>query len=172
MQRYYNINNYITRIFHYIYIVTSNKGYAKAYSYYSNKLFHEYVDKEEKNNIFKMMINHYVKYKICIGLKTSSSANKIKFYNFFKGDLIKTIILDKDIFSDVIFWNYFFLVGLCVDKKIRFVDVEKEEIIDSLSNKKNKENFLIKKIMHPKYGECIISQEVNKEALKLWGQKL
>ena len=62
-------------------------------------------------------------------------------------------------------WNYLF-IG-CMDNTIKLIDLIKGEIIKDLTEC---DNFIIcvKKVNHPKYGECLISQGLGKEQIKIW----
>jgi len=61
--------------------------------------------------------------------------------------------------------NYLF-VG-CQDNTIKIVEIKNGLIIKSLNNHNNGV-ITIKKIIHPKYGECLISQNYKESEIKLW----
>ena len=55
----------------------------------------------------------------------------------------------------------------CGDNTIKLVDLKKGIIIKNL--KENKDCVLtIKKIVHPLYGECLISQGAKDDQIKMW----
>ena len=68
-------------------------------------------------------------------------------------------------------WNNdYFFVGSS-DKIIKLVEINTGEIIDNLYGHNN-EVLSIQKIIHPKYGECLISQGIGNEYIKLWINKI
>ena len=64
-------------------------------------------------------------------------------------------------------WNNDYLFFGCEEKLIKIIDLKKGIIIDNL---KGHNNWVItmKKINHPEYGECLISQDLGKGQIKLW----
>ena len=61
--------------------------------------------------------------------------------------------------------NYLF-VG-CSDKTIKLIELNNGFIVNSLTSHENKV-ITVKKINHPKYGKCLISQNLGKGKIKLW----
>ena len=55
----------------------------------------------------------------------------------------------------------------CSDKTIKLIELNNGLIIKSLKNHDNSV-ITVKKIIHPKYGECLVSQNSGKSKIKLW----
>ena len=73
--------------------------------------------------------------------------------------------------TSICLWNNdYFFVGSS-DKIIKLVEINTGEIIDNLYGHNN-EVLSIQKIIHPKYGECLISQGIGNEYIKLWINKI
>ena len=56
------------------------------------------------------------------------------------------------------------------DRTIKLVDIKNEFITKNLDGHNNKV-ISLKKIIHPKFGECLISQAFKKDKIKLWKNK-
>ena len=59
----------------------------------------------------------------------------------------------------------------CGDKSIKLIDLRNGLIKSNLNDFKNKV-LCIKKVIHPQYGECLISHEYEKQAIKLFSRNL
>ena len=148
------------------YIVTCNKGYVKSYDYYLNKIYYIYRDENDLN------MSH-----LCAIIREEENINKlyescydgkIRIWNFNTGELLKKIsVYHKELYG-MCFWNDKYLLVGCVDKTIKLVDTEKGIF---------KKNFFghgvrvvsVKKIKHPFFGECFISQGADNNRILLWG---
>ena len=64
-------------------------------------------------------------------------------------------------------WNDNILFIGCKDNTIKFIDFSKGKIIQNLIGHNDKV-LTIKKIYHPKYGNCLISQNSGNSEIKLW----
>ena len=64
-------------------------------------------------------------------------------------------------------WNENYLLVSCVDYTIKLVDFKNYVLIKSLEGHNN-EVGTIKKIIHPEFGECLLSQGLGNEQIKLW----
>ena len=58
------------------------------------------------------------------------------------------------------------MVG-CEDKSIKIIDLDKEKVIAELKGHKNKVT-MIRKLVHPKYREFLVSQGHLNDGFKLW----
>ena len=68
-------------------------------------------------------------------------------------------------------WKDNFLLVGCKDKTIKIVDIEKVLMVKSLTGHNNRV-LTIKTIIHPEYGECILSQNWVDSEIKLWGYEI
>lgn len=150
------------------YIITGNLGSIKSFDYKENKLYHIYSD-NYYNDHCSIIIN-CKKYSNLVRLIESSCDGAIRLWNFHTGILLKRIkIYDKKLMGMCLWSDNYIFVG-CEDKTIKLVDIKKGEIINNLIGYKSSV-LNIKKITHPKYGDCIISQGFKDNQIKLWVKK-
>ena len=64
-------------------------------------------------------------------------------------------------------WNDNYLFVGCEDKTIKIIEIKNNLIIKSLTGHNNL-ILTIKKIISPKHGECLISQNWRESEIKLW----
>ena len=165
------IDTYYDKNLSKIYIITNNKSYIKSYDYKQNILYHYYSDNMQyiehcspiiynKNNLVELI-------DIC-------TEGIIRIWNFNTGDLINKIqIMKLDPFhiNGVCLWNDDYIYIGCDDKEIKLIEIKSGNIINNL--KGHTECVLcIKKINHPNYGECIISQGRGFDQIRLWVDKV
>ena len=149
------------------YIITGNNGYSKSYDFNENKnyfKYYEYNDKEDHNSL--IIINN----KDIIKLIESSEEGYIRIWNFHHGELIDKIkVIDNELYG-ICLWNEDYLFVGCDDETIKLIDLKNKNIVKNLIGHNNSV-LTIKKIIHPKFGECIISQGWVKSEIKLWSNK-
>ena len=86
--------------------------------------------------------------------------------NYYK----KIIIYKKRILGICLWSNNYLFIGY-EDKTIKLLEIKSEEIVNNLFGN-NSTVLNIKKINHPKYGECLISQGAKDNQIKLWIKKI
>ena len=145
------------------YIITGNKGYVKSYVYDNNKIYQKYND-NDNNYHDSIVINN--KGNI-IKLIESSGDGNLRIWNFHSGILLNKIKLNNDGFISLCLWNNQYLFVGCVDKSIKLIDLNNEKDIKQLIVHK-KTVTTLKKIIIPQYGECLISQGLEDDQIKLW----
>jgi len=154
------------------YIITGNIDYAKSYDYNENKLYHKYCDNKINNDVdhshFSIIMN---KKKEVIELIGSSCDGNIRIWNFHSSLLLNKIKVSNRILREICLWNKEYLFAGCDDKKIKLIDLNSGKIIKELKAHKDKV-LSIKTIIHPKYGECLISQGAGNSSIKLWAIKI
>ena len=97
----------------------------------------------------------------------SSMDGNIRIWNFHSGELLNKIkVCDKGL-NGICLWNDENLFVGCEDKTIKLINLNKLLIIKNLDGHNNSV-INIKKIIHPKYGECLISQGSDIDKIKLW----
>ena len=166
----FSIDTYYDNNLNKLYIITGNIDCVKSYDYCNNTLYHKY-----ENNVWKGNEYHYCtvisdKDKI-IRLIESSSFGIIRIWNFHSGQIIKKIKVSESK------GNKIKLFGICLwdnnnifvggeDGMIKLIDYKKGKIIKELDGH---ENWVlsIKKINHPYFGECLISQGYSTDQIKL-----
>ena len=149
----YIIDSYYDNNFNKNYIITGNKDYAISYDFNENKIYHKYFEYKynySKNGILIHNIDGIIK------LIESNDEGIIKIWNFHNGELLKKInVINKKLYG-ICLWNNNNLFVGCEDKAIKLININNDKIIKSLSGHEGSV-ITIKKIVHPKYGECLIS---------------
>ena len=147
------------------YIITGNKGFAKSYDYNSNGIFHKYNDNNDKKYEFDNVI--IINKEKLIQIIASSRDGNIRIWNFHTGILLNKIKINNCKLYGICLWNREYLFVGCDDKNIKLIDLNKGIVIKDL-NGHNKSVATIKKIIHPLYGECLLSQNMDNSQIKLW----
>ena len=145
------------------FILTGNIGYVKSYDYNENNLYHVYGDNDLEDHC--CIIIH--KTKEIIKMIESSGDGSIRIWNFHSGELLDHIIIYKKRLFGMVLWNDEYLFVGCEDQTIKLLELKSGDIINNLIGK-NKAVLTIKKIFHPKYGNCLISQGNKDNQIKLW----
>jgi len=83
---------------------------------------------------------------------------------FHSGKLLKLIIVKEALFSMCI-WNNEYLFLDC-ENNIKLLDLNNGKIIKAFNGHKDKIKTIIK-FVHPKYGECLLTQGQYQESIKL-----
>ena len=150
------------------YIITGNIGCVKSFDFKKNKLYHIYSE-EDFNDHCSLVVN-YKKFSKIVNLIESSGDGLIRIWNFHTGEFLKRItVFSKKIFGICLWSDNYIFIG-CEEKMIKLVDIKNGEVINNLIG--NNEAVLnIKKITHPKYGDCLISQGTKDNQIKLWIKK-
>ena len=152
------------------FIITGNYDYVKSYDYSDNKVYHKYCDsidhEKDKSVHISITINDF---KNVIKLIESSYDGNIRIWNFHSGDLIKKIYISEYQLNGICLWNNKYLFVGCHDKNMKLINLDNEEIKDISGHKHYV--LAIKKVIHPKLGECLISQGSLNDQIKLWAVK-
>ena len=149
------------------YIITGSKGYIKSYDYNNNKIYYKYNDNKEFNNKFPHQSITIIDKEEIIKLIDSSEDGNIRIWNFHSGLLLNKIKIDNCELYGICLWNNEYLFVGCSDKNIKIINLKKGIIIKDLISHNNKV-INIKKIIHPKYGECLVSQNCGYSHINLW----
>ena len=145
------------------YIITGNSNRVVAYIFETNKIFKEYKDNYNNNHL--SIIIHQT--EDCLKLIESCYDGNIRIWNFYTGALIIKIQIGNNWLYGVCVWNDSFLFVGCSDKTIKLIEL-KEGFIAKNMKGHNNSVLTIKKIEHPKYGKCLISQGYNEDQIKIW----
>ena len=146
------------------YIITGNYDYVKTYDYNNNKIYYKYCDYDKRfhYNIVIMRNENIVK------LIEGGNGGIIRMWNFHTGLLLNKIVVGKGLRCICLWTDNYLLVGCNED--IRLLDLKKEIFIQII-NCDNYNLISMKKMYLPKYGECLISQGINNNQIKLWTNK-
>ena len=154
------------------YIISGNLNYIKSYDYNDNKLYHKYEDTEQTKSSYHSHTSLIITNKEdLILIMESSYDSNIRVWNFHSAELlIKIKSISNVNLNSICLWNSDYLLVGCDDKTIKVIDLNKRKVISSL--KGHEQCVLtIRKLIHPKYGECLISQGFDKDTIKLWINK-
>ena len=147
------------------FIITGNKGFSQSYDYIENKLYFKYAENYQET-YFHMSIIIDDSEKL-IKLMESSCIGVIRIWDFHSADLLNKIKVSNEWLNSICLWNKDYLFVGCKDNTIKLIDLNTNEIVNILKGH-NKRILTIKKIIHPKYGEYLISQEADEGHIKLW----
>ena len=148
------------------YIITGNIGYVKSYDYSKNELYHIYGENDLEDHCSIIINSH----KEIIKMIESSGDGSIRIWNFHTGELLNHITATKKRLFGMCLWNNEYLFVGCEDKTIKLIEIKSGDIINNLIGK-NKVVLTIKKLFHPKYGQCLMSQGNKDNPIKLWTYK-
>ena len=146
-----------------IYILIGGQGYVISYDFIKDEFYHIYRD---NNNECHDSIIIFDKNEI-IKLIESSKDGIIRIYDFNSTDLLKKIRVSNLYLVSICIWKDNYLFVGCGDKNIKLVEISEGKITKKLNGHSNSVTT-IKKIFHPKYGECLISQGYENNQIKLW----
>ena len=150
------------------YIFTGNKNFIKSYDYDRNRLFHIYNDNSLEFHC--SIIIYQDNNEAVTKLIESSNDGNIRIWNFHTGDLIKKIEVIKNRkfrLYGICLWDKDNLFVGCNDKTIKLVNLNNKSIIKNLEGH-IEFPITIKKIIHPLYGKCLISEGDENDTIKLW----
>ena len=157
------IDSYYDKTLSRNFIITGNYGFVKSYDYKENKVYYKYCENDNKyHNSIVINSNEEL-----IKLIESSEDGNIRIWNFNSGDLLNKITIGNFCLNGICLWNNEYLFVGCGDKTIKLLELKKGIIIKDLVGHNN-EVITIKKLNHPIFGECLISQGIDNDKIKIW----
>ena len=164
----YYIDSYYDKKSKKNYILTCNEGFIKSYDYNINDVYKQYCDSDDNNKgHFNMIVTEC---KGIIEIIESSFDGNIRIWDFHSGNLLNKIKIYDDCIREICLWNKEYIFVGCDDKTIKLVKIDNGTIIKELEGHKNYV-ISLKQIIHPKYGQCLISQGLFSDNIKLWINK-
>ena len=150
---------------HFILIVIMIINYQRIIFYQQIQTVqnHKYCDNAKGHTCISINNNNENTFLI------ASSIDGIRIWNFHSGLFLNKIEIKGELFGICLLNDNFCLVG-SGDKAIKMIDLKNGRVLKSLSAH-NMSVLTIKKINHPKYGECLISQGYCEDNIKLWNIK-
>ena len=148
------------------YLITGHRGFVISYDYDKNKIYHKYYDKDNRPHCSIIIYNK----DDIIKLIDSCDDGNIRIWNFHTGTHLNRIRVNNEYIFGICLWDEDYLFVGCKDKIIKLIDLNNGIIIKDLYGHKNNV-IAVKKINHPKYGDCLISQGVGCDEIKLWINK-
>ena len=151
-----------------IYLLIGSQGYVASYDYIENKFYNVYRD--NNNECHDCIIIHDKNKDGIIKLIESSKDGIIRIFDFNSGENLKKIKASHLYLVSMCLWNENYLFVGCGDKNIKLIEINKGKTIKKLDGHENSVTTL-KKIKHPNYGDCLISQGYENNQIKLWSFK-
>ena len=149
------------------FIITGNNGYLKSYDYKENKIYNIYNDNDKKLHCSIIIDNK----EDIIKIIESSFDGNIRIWDFHSSILLNKIKVCENswLFGICLTDDGHLLIG-CGDKTIKIINIKQKLIISNLKEFKTKV-LSIKKLRHPHFGECFISQGYEKDQIKMFVNK-
>ena len=160
------IDSYYDNKFSKNYIITGNYKFVQSYDYNENKLYHKYCDEDQNSHISIIFINNNDTLKFI----ESCMDGNIRIWDFHSCILIDKIKIIDQYLIGICLWNDDYLFIGTSQKSIILFDLKNKQVIKNLIGS-NQYIVCVKKINHPKYGECLISQGDELNQIKLWVKK-
>jgi hypothetical protein len=161
------IDNYYDKRKSVNYIITGCCGYVKSYDFNNNILYHKYYEDGNDSNHFSVVV--YCK-SDDIQLIESCNDGNIRLWNFHMAQMIKKIQVSNQPLFGLNLWNSQYLLIGCEEKAIKLIDLN-DGLVAKCLNGHNKPVTTVKKIIILQYGECLISQGLRDDQIKLWINK-
>ena len=145
------------------YIIIGINKYIKTFNFNEYEFYNKYYDEGNfgHGSIYIIDDNNLVK------IIESSFDGYIRVWNFHTSKLLNKIKVCNELLYGICIWNNRYLFVGCEDKTIRLVDLNEEKVVKDLIGH-NTYIVTIKKIFHPKYGDCMASVGNFNEQIKLW----
>ena len=159
----YYIDTYFEECNLNLYVITGNYNSVRSYDYTKNELYHEYCDdKTGFHSSLKIFKNRKI-----TKLIESASKGFIRIWNFHSGMLINSIyICNLGLYGICIWDNINIFVG-CGDNTIKLININEGKISKTITGF-NYWVCTVCKIFHKKYGDCLVSQGIKDEQIKIW----
>ena len=154
---FYNKN---TKIY---YILNANSNDVKSYYFETGELFHNYKGLPQTWHM-SAVVNET---KEGLALIESDGNGTVRIWNFDTAELLKSINSAYSInLRGICLWNDKYLFAAGNDSQVKLFDLEEGKYVKTFKGHTSTVCTL-EKIMHPKYGGCLISQALDGK-LKLW----
>ena len=145
------------------YILNANSVDVKSYTFKNGELYHKYKGTPQTWHM-SAVVNETKNQHILI---ESDGNGYIRMWNFHTGILIKSITSSPTLnLRGICLWNDDYLFAAGNDYQVKLYDLTQGKFIKSLKGHTSTV-CSIEKVVHPKYGECLISQGLDGK-LKMW----
>ena len=149
------------------YIITGNDGYIKSYDFSENRVYHKYKKKQVNNSYYCLIVKYYKNNLCLIG---SCFDGYIRIWDFHKGDYNNSFYSGAKGLIGLCFWDDKFLFCGDSDKLLKVMDLESGIIIKKYFGL-NEALCTVQKIDLPNLGECVITQGLLNDQIKMWNFK-
>jgi WD40 repeat protein len=147
------------------YILNANSHDVKVYDFKTGLLFKSYKGTPQTWHMSAMVNEINNNYQL---IESDGNGN-IRIWDFYQGTLLKTISSSGINLRGISLWNDQYIFSAGSDYMVKLYDLKSGTFIKSLSGHTSTVCAL-DKIVHPKYGECLISHGLDGK-LKLWVAK-
>ena len=145
------------------YILNANSVDVKSYSFKNGEIYHKYRGTPQTWHM-SVVVNDTRTQQILI---ESDGNGYIRMWDFHTANLIKTIESSPTLnLRGICLWNDDYLFAAGNDYQVKLFDLTKGKMVKSFKGHSSTV-CTIEKVVHPKYGECLISQGLEGK-LKLW----
>ena len=145
------------------YVINANNSDIKSYVFKTKDLYQKYEGFPKAWHM-SAIVNEVKDNQILI---ESDKNGNIRMWDFHKGNLIKTISPSSPLsLRGICLWNDNYLLAAGSDYQVKLIDLEQGKFIKSFEGHTNIV-CSIEKILHPKYGECLLSQGLDGK-IKIW----
>ena len=158
------IDNFYDDKLNKIYIISGNNGYSCSYDFKLRDIYHKYSDKNNERYNMCIFIQNIGKE---INLIDTSCDGNIRLWDFHSAELKIKIFIDNYALYGIYLWNNNYIIVGCYDGTVKIVELKSKKIIKSLLLHDDRV-LTIKRLKHPKYGECFLSQNADKSHIKIW----
>ena len=159
----YYIDSYFDKLNFNLYIISCSFDYIISYDYIKNEKYHKYFDCNSKYHCsYKMMEKEGI-----TKLIESAADGYIRIWNFHSGLLIKKIFASNLPLYGICIWNCDYLFVGSGDNNIKLLDIKNGEIIKNIIGSNNWV-CTINNIYLENYGNCIVSQGIKDDQIKIW----
>ena len=147
------------------FIITGNYYDIKSYDYNENKLYFKYFDQFSKEHYCFIIKDE----NEIIKLIESSKDGNLRIWDFHSGKLLNKIQVSNNRLFDICLWNDKYVLVGCGEEIIKLIDLNIAKKIKTLHDFNSV--ISLKKINHPQFGECLITQGNEIEQIMLWVKK-
>ena len=162
----YFIDSYFDKTKKQYYILNANSVDVKSYEFPSGILYHRYKGTPQTWHM-SVVVNMTKEGQILI---ESDGNGNIRMWDFHTAQLLKCINWQHSLnLRGICLWNDKYLFASGNDYQVKLFDLEEGKFVKTFKGHTSTV-CTIEKIMHPKYGGCMISQALDGK-LKLWAPK-
>ena len=134
----------------------------QSYDFEEDKVLHKYLDGDNSTHYSEVVDNN----EDIIKLIYPTYDGNIFIWDFYSGQLLDLIHINKANFQTICLWDKTHILVSMLNE-IKIIDIKNKKIIKTLL-KHNGDITHIKKIFHPIYGQCILSQDCYVSRIILW----
>ena len=161
----YFIDSYYDEKLSKYYIITGNYYDVKSYDLDENKLYKKYFDQFSKEHFCAIINDKEEQTKLI----ESSKDGNVRVWDFHSGKLIYKIQVSMNRLYDLCLWDNRYLLVACGEEIIKLIDLKIRKKLNTFHDFNSV--ISLKKINHPKFGDCLISQGNEIEQIMLWVKK-